>query len=79
MLGTASSHDTVELLRLVVTDKGKGFGKATIQPVQWFAFHREAALHGREGAECAGETIVRVDGISGRGDNARRMPRRTRV
>ncbi|WP_268633695.1 hypothetical protein [Paenibacillus alginolyticus] len=29
VLGTASSHDTVDLLRLVLTDKGKGFGKWT--------------------------------------------------
>ncbi|WP_274364110.1 GNAT family N-acetyltransferase [Paenibacillus thermotolerans] len=43
LLGTAASRSTVELLRLVVTDKGKGFGKATIQAIQWFAFHERNA------------------------------------
>jgi RimJ/RimL family protein N-acetyltransferase len=39
LLGTSATHGTVELLRIVTTDKGKGYGKAALQAIQRFAFH----------------------------------------
>ncbi|MCI3918967.1 GNAT family N-acetyltransferase [Paenibacillus sp. TRM 82003] len=43
LLGATSTHGTVELLRLVVTEKGRGYGRATIQAVQAFAFAERKA------------------------------------
>jgi RimJ/RimL family protein N-acetyltransferase len=39
LLGTGVTHGTVELVRIVITDKGKGYGKETLQAIQRFAFH----------------------------------------
>ncbi|TLS50787.1 GNAT family N-acetyltransferase [Paenibacillus antri] len=43
LLGTASVRGTIELLRLVVTAKGKGYGKAALQAVQAYAFRERHA------------------------------------
>ncbi|CAM4398037.1 GNAT family N-acetyltransferase [Paenibacillus tarimensis] len=43
VLGAAGLHSTVELLRLVITDKGKGYGRSVLEAVQAFAFRERSA------------------------------------
>ncbi len=40
LAGLESQHQAIEFMRLVITDKGKGYGTEAVQQVQRFAFTR---------------------------------------
>lgn len=40
LAGLESPHQSIEFMRLVITDKGKGYGKEAVEQVQRFAFTR---------------------------------------
>lgn len=40
LAGLESPHQSIEFMRLVITDKGKGYGTEAVQQVQRFAFTR---------------------------------------
>jgi diamine N-acetyltransferase len=57
LLGLGGVHRSIEFRRLVVTAKGRGYGRAAVNMIKKFAFEEQAAhrlwLDVKEGNQCA--------------------------